>query len=562
MPISRQAINLEHLPEPCTITRTDKVTRLAQVASIGAAAYFFFHCLMVITGTEKRLMEWLYDDAFYYLIVAKHFSERHISSFDGVTVTSGYHPLWMWLCAAVYGIRGHLDLTYVRLCMGMTTCISMGLLVYGLRANLLKKNNGWLWALALGATSYSALNNGITVMEWPLVLLVWALLHGLIMRSVMSSEKAPDLHWVAYTVTFLLGIAGSLSRTDFGLIPACYLVGGLLVARHFKEWNPMRTAAWALAGAVAGLGLVFLYNHSMTGSWIQQSAQVKHIAASFAAPFNPVPAIWQFARVLLYLPALDLGEGQRASMLRLGLEILLPSGLFVAGFAIVRRRWILEQFTRVWFRSPSDTLSLTSAALGILGYLLFYSFNSQATYGWYTATVTGFVLVLSARIFSLLGTRACASIVLPLMVINMAAAEYRGGNARSQSQENSAGRLMRQYHAGARMGGGDVGKPSFYNEGKMFNLDGLMNNEVVPYLVEGRVHCYILKKHIEYLSDTGSITVPLTDAVRAKRKEATLPWSRYFILVEGRDSNGEPATYLKTDFDAISNSGECAHDLP
>jgi hypothetical protein len=508
-------------------------------------------------------MEWLYDDAFYYLIVAKHFSERHISSFDGVTVTTGYHPLWMWLCAAIYGIRGHLDLTYVRLCMGMTICISAGLLFCTLRANLLKKNNGWLWALALGATSYSALNNGLTVMEWPLVVLFWTLLHQLMMRSATRPKSEPRLKWIAESVwPFLLGIAGSFSRTDFGLIPVCYLAGGLLVAQRLKDWNPVRAAVAAVVGAVAGLGFVFLYNHSMTGSWLQQSAQVKHLAASSSAPFNPVPAVWQFSRVLLYLPALDLTADQRAFIIRTGLSVLLP-GLLLGGlFAFAGRRWLLERFTHQWFRNPSETLSLTAASLGVLGYLLVYSLNSQATYGWYTATVTGFVLVLAARFFSLIGTRACAAIVLPLMVVNIVAAEYCGGNARSQYQEIFAGRLMHQDHAGALMGGGDVGKPSFYNDGKMFNLDGLMNNEVLPYLAAGRIHCYILKRHIEYLSDIGSITVPLTDAARAKRNEAPLPWNSYFILVEGRDADGDAAGYLKTDFDSIANSGECTPDLP
>lgn len=544
------------------INPASKMRRLAQIASIAGVTYFVVHCLVVITGTEKLLMEWLYDDTFYYLIVAKHFSERHISSFDGITVTTGYHPLWMWLCSAVYGIRGRLDLTYVRLCMGMTFCVSTGLLLFGLKENLSKKDTGWLWTLGLGATSYSVLNNGLTVMEWPLVVLFWTLLHRLMMRSVARAEDTPDLQSTVYAGAFVLGIAGSLSRTDFGLIPACYLAGALLVARRFKVSNAVRPAGAALIGSVFGLALVFLYNHWIAGSWFQQSAQVKHMLAALASPFNPVPAMWQFARVLLYLPPLDVGGGQKAAMLRMGLDTLFLCGLLAASVAFFYRRWLLEKLTREWFRSPADTLALTSASLGILGYLLVYSFNSQATYGWYTATVTGFVLILSARAFSLLGARISAATVLVLMVMNIAVAEYRGGNARFQYAENAAGKLMHHDHPDARMGGGDVGKPSFYNNGTMVNLDGLMNNEVVPYLASGKIHCYILKRHIEYLSNVGTITLPLTNGVRARRNETPLPWDKYFTEVTGLDFQGNPASYLKTDFDAISRSGECAGDHP
>ena len=37
------------------------------------------------------------DDAFYYFVVARHIVNDGISSFDGTTLTNGYHPLWMAL---------------------------------------------------------------------------------------------------------------------------------------------------------------------------------------------------------------------------------------------------------------------------------------------------------------------------------------------------------------------------------------------------------------------------------------------------------------------------------
>ena len=79
---------------------------LPRLAAVASACFFLLHSLMVIFGSQSTVMEWLYDDAFYYMITAKHFSERHISSFDGFTLTTGYHPLWMWLCAIIYRLHG------------------------------------------------------------------------------------------------------------------------------------------------------------------------------------------------------------------------------------------------------------------------------------------------------------------------------------------------------------------------------------------------------------------------------------------------------------------------
>ena len=35
------------------------------------------------------------DDAFYYFKVAQNISEGNGSSFDGINLANGYHPLWM-----------------------------------------------------------------------------------------------------------------------------------------------------------------------------------------------------------------------------------------------------------------------------------------------------------------------------------------------------------------------------------------------------------------------------------------------------------------------------------
>src|SRR3954471_5489229 len=35
----------------------------------------------------------LEDDSFYYVVIAKNIAEFGLSTFDGVTLTNGYHPL-------------------------------------------------------------------------------------------------------------------------------------------------------------------------------------------------------------------------------------------------------------------------------------------------------------------------------------------------------------------------------------------------------------------------------------------------------------------------------------
>jgi len=49
---------------------------------------------------------WWYfeDDFFYYAEVAKRLVATHLSTFDGMHLTNGYHPLWLVLVAFLYEI--------------------------------------------------------------------------------------------------------------------------------------------------------------------------------------------------------------------------------------------------------------------------------------------------------------------------------------------------------------------------------------------------------------------------------------------------------------------------
>jgi hypothetical protein len=511
-------------------------------------------------------MEWLYDDAFYYLITAKHFSEQHISSFDGVTRTSGYHPLWMWLCAFIYGLRGRLDLTYVRLCMGLALTISGATLLFALLSAYRHRRAGLLWALGLAACSYSALNNGCSVMEWPLVIFCWYLLHRLLIPrdDCRSARPGKELvQPVAYIACFTTGFAGSLSRTDFGLIPACYLAAALLLAlKHRTQASAFRALA-ALCGAAFGILVVFVYDRQMTGSWMQGSAQAKRLAASVSVPFNPVPAVWQFLRVLFFLPAMDLSADRKAMLLRGSLALLLPVFGLLAFGAIAARKRLAAAIKASWPVHPAEQFALVAAILGVTGYVFLYAFNTQATYGWYSASVTGFIILLAARGLRTLRPTTAAAIVLPLMLANIIAAESFGGNARAQWQEVVGGKAMHHDHPTAVMGGGDVGKPSFYNGGTILNIDGLMNNEVLPYIANGNIHCYILRRRIEFLSNLGTVTAPIVDAERLRLRKPPLPWTRYFTNAKAiPEDQPSPVVrpYLQTNFEAIQASGECPND--
>lgn len=44
-------------------------------------------------------IDYLADDAFFYIVIAKNLARHGFSSFDGMTLTNGYQPLWQAMLA-------------------------------------------------------------------------------------------------------------------------------------------------------------------------------------------------------------------------------------------------------------------------------------------------------------------------------------------------------------------------------------------------------------------------------------------------------------------------------
>jgi len=74
------------------------------------------------------------DDAYYYFKVAQNISEGHGSTFDGVDMTNGYHPLWMLVCIPIFALaRFDLILPLRVLLLVMSgLSVTTGILLYRL----------------------------------------------------------------------------------------------------------------------------------------------------------------------------------------------------------------------------------------------------------------------------------------------------------------------------------------------------------------------------------------------------------------------------------------------
>jgi hypothetical protein len=74
----------------------------AAAASFAAICAFLIG-LLLLAPVRDVVLRFMHDDAFYYFGIARRWSRQGFPTFDGLTATNGYHPLWQWLLVAVSG---------------------------------------------------------------------------------------------------------------------------------------------------------------------------------------------------------------------------------------------------------------------------------------------------------------------------------------------------------------------------------------------------------------------------------------------------------------------------
>ncbi len=161
--------------------------------------------------TPDLLLGSYQDDFFYYLKVAQNIATTGVSTFNGLNLTNGYHPLWMALLACLYwlfhGTAFFVALQLVSLLSAAATYLLMRRVLRFYLSDIPSRCG----AFALGMEALFLIRYG---MEVTLTLPLAMLLIYLLLRDGMpqSAASATRLGFVSSLVI--------LSRLDAGLLVA------------------------------------------------------------------------------------------------------------------------------------------------------------------------------------------------------------------------------------------------------------------------------------------------------------------------------------------------------
>ncbi len=423
------------------------------------------------------------DDAFYYFQIASQRAYSGFWTFDGETTTTGFHLIYGYILFFIFEIYENVTLFEIYYLLSLASTLAIAFSIF-LIALTIRDTLGSKYIIfgTLPFFTFPILNLNTSLMESWLVIFIASISVRLIFNKKCSSKRT-------FLGLFILGLMGSLSRTDYGMLPLVFTITIAILANR-NLFEELRKSSITLFGAVIGLLISITHNYLLSGEISQSSAQTKLWWSEIAG--HSIGTILRLT-LMTSLPTYKL---LNYFDLKLVFTIL---ALFLVGLGLVLRKLWLNQLKR---NEPSFVL-LISSILTIFGYLLLYKFNSDAIQYWYAANLVvpcsiALAAMMSGLIqnFSRVFVTFLASVYFVGGILSLPRPTYP-----HQKFMMMAGIELKKLKINSKIGSWNAGIISYFSEAKIVNIDGLVNDEVLPYIKEGNLIEYLHFKNIEYLVD-------------------------------------------------------------
>lgn len=315
--------------------------------------------IALVSGGTARIEGFLEDDASYYFLIAENILRHGRSTFDGVTTTTGYHPLWMAMNLVTIAASSLDRGVYLKAIVVLCAACALA------HAFFLRRLLGRFTRSALLADAVTIITIGRSIklafngMECAvaMVLLVWCL-DATLTRLEKSTLTARDMLGLGLLAAFM-----ALARID--ALPFGLVCGALVI---LPRWTELRAALVQAASFTLGLIPFVAYlalNLTLTGTPLTTSARAKSLAPALAWNLGIFDNLTRFDRLsFLVLPLLGL------------MLVLSPLG--------------------PW-RGPKRKVALLAFGFPVVYYLTLAIRSSWQIWGWYLyPTLVCFGLTLTA----------------------------------------------------------------------------------------------------------------------------------------------------------------------
>jgi hypothetical protein len=466
---------------------------------VGGGAFLVAVCAAFL-NLPSLISQFLVDDSFYYLEIARNIALGKGVTFDGLHATNGFQPLYQFLIVPVFWLTAGNEAA-IRVVKVLEAMLLAGgaVLLYRLVLRFVpQKAAAWLAMGILflpgphrhpfGKGLFTGMESGVNLVMILLLLPMW--------------------------MDFLAGRSGTTFFFLYGLVIACVFLArldnvfliGVIAAHHLylaaKSPPPKSSGLWISAAVVLVIaGSYLAWNYSQFGSIAPVSGQVQRWQSQqysarllsqgwypwlrevlwFVFDFRPIavlpwigllglPAVFLLQRVG---PRANTGNAPYESRTRLILFVLWVSSVFKIGY-----------------------------------YAVFHLFPRSGNYWYYVQEVIVFALcvgLLADRLVSRYRDHsvdaAARLLVIGLMALSAIAILKTTPVFEWELASYSFTRVVDRYVApGEVLGARDAGVLGYFLPNPVVNLDGLVNDrQFFDELTAGRIGQYVLDQDIVYL---------------------------------------------------------------
>ena len=444
---------------------------------------------------EGILVQHIPDDAFYYLVLAKNYVTLGRWTFDGTSTSTGFHLMWGYILALFYKIAPAITfkeifviasaLGAVSLSVAAGLCVSSVRRIYGPQS---------AWAAVVILFSALSLLQATWMMESSLVIL---------MGSLLLFQISADIQRVTYrnlAIAILLGLLGSMARSDFGLLPLWLFVACAVLARIERKWLPQaKLAAGQLIGSSLGVLIVLMHSYKVSGHLVQASAQTK--------------LWWVTVQGKSVVPSLRVAENTLSplynSVAPFQYNVWSSHLMEFIGYKsrTVIAAIVLIGIVRLLLRSLRTRPAVFAVCMILLiaSYSFFYRFDG-AVQDWYVANYEIPLILLVAAAWSSITPRwfVVARTLVVAMVILGSLFSFRA-HAPWQEAMYRSGILISKHPEWKPVGAWNAGIMHYFAGDGVVNLDGLVNDDLVPDIKKQHLASYVARRKIRYIIESPDI---------------------------------------------------------
>jgi len=250
------------------------------------------------------------DDAYYYFKVAQNISEGRGSTFDGIHVTNGYHPLWLVICIRIFALARFdliLPLRVLAILIG-TLQLATAILLYRLIRKVISEQAAILAACYWAFNTYVLVFLYKTGVESSIALFLLVLMLGALFRLELRwRQEQPGLRQIAgLGLLATLFVFARLDLIFLALVLGVWIVFRASPLRYLLPLDVLALIMATVSAFLVRLGFAAYYDVSSSVLIMLGVSLLIKIPMLYLSGLYTPPALWTLPRLLARLLAASL----------------------------------------------------------------------------------------------------------------------------------------------------------------------------------------------------------------------------------------------------------------